>query len=1045
MSSNQWVNYGIAIVVGLVTFGVGWYVGFAYAATAGLLATSLTASYLNAKYARPSLGGVKGLGSSAFGRQETGGGKDAAAQSLQINSSSEALAIPVVFGICRISGNFLRYDTSTFRVVPIIERIQRDPSAVAYDKAVAAYRSNPSKVNHALDSKAAKQSGGGGGKGGGGSSSPPPSTSLSGNEKINAYTQILLENDASGRKPLPKEYDEIIVGYKYYLTWELGFCMGPVDALLAMRCFPGEEATINNAANPTVTGNSSVFTGRGAESGGTIRFYRGTANQTRDNADPYKKATTNYRNVCFAVFQNYWMGNSPAPSSYSAEVQRFPVVLDGAGVALTDFPVRGGYAQTAKTFSGPSWAAGVLSVTCTGHGYAVGDKVKIEGTTPAGWSGKQFVVASTPTANTLTLTAPTNYGTITTPGKLRAAPHPCYDDANPAAILYEIFTNKLWGQGLDPDLMDIESFRQAAHYFADNNIGMSFSLELQNVVSDAVEIIKNHVDTVVLWVGDKLRCRVMMDRSRAYDPMVVLTSDNVVKPAITRPAWPSTVNELRVEFTNRQNNFGSEIVLCQDLGNMATVQRINSTKLHLPAFSNRRVVESQGPRILSGMSYPRATLKFTMNRFETRMQPGDFLKYINNEFADGSIVTFWRVIEITDGEKNDEGINVICVEDEFATPTTDPGAPFELPIPAYEGRGLNDDEDVHQGSGLNDDYVPGDMTFAMRELTIFQSDAQRLVALFAQRRNGFTTGVKFLYRVNGSGGDFRDMGVLTPWASLATLKTDIPSTWPLATRIGTYVFDLQLDDETEAADFLEKCSTAPTDADGLDIVTGAQINFLFIGGEIFQIAQAIDQGTPGWVTVTAYLRSLYGTEREAHVIGDRAAYVYEFIPFAHLLHYDDVPINGLLDIRAIPISLNGQEGDPFDFTYTLTNRARKALRVEVVEVASIVGSDWTVIFRPRFHNRGSEFDSDIEVDLEILTGAIPTGYEFYVMPQNVANADLAPAPVKVIPLFTPDDGAGVDASVGTIEFDYTVPATTHHLVLYQVFDGVLGEPATVLP
>lgn len=250
MSSSTWVNYGIGIVagvtVGFLTAGIGFS---SIALMAGVGAFGVTSSLLNAKYATPKMGGLRPP--SGFGNAggQTGM-KDAAAATIQVNSASEGVLLPVVFGQCRVSANITRYDTATFRSVPIIERVQRDPGVVAYEMAQKAYKRNPSSVNHQINKAAEKQQqeAGGGGKGAA-PSNPPPSQTYSNNEKVQAYTQIILEKSNGGKK-LPKEYDEYVVGYNYYLTWELAVCMGPVDALHAVRVYPGEFAAVDRYAVP---------------------------------------------------------------------------------------------------------------------------------------------------------------------------------------------------------------------------------------------------------------------------------------------------------------------------------------------------------------------------------------------------------------------------------------------------------------------------------------------------------------------------------------------------------------------------------------------------------------------------------------------------------------------------------------------------------------------------------------------------------------------------------------------------------------------------
>lgn len=967
MSSNSWVNYGIGIVagiaVGFLTAGLG--LG-AYAAYAGLFAFSATSTLLNAKFAQPKLGGMKGGGGGGFGNSgATSSGRDAAAQQLSISSATESVAIPVVFGFCRMQTNILRYDRSTFRSVPIIQRVQRDPSAVAYAMAQRKFKSDPDAIDHVLDDKADKQqqASGGGGKGGQ-PSQPPPSQSLSDFEKVNAYTQTLLEKDADGTRKLPKEYDEYIVGYNYYLSWELGICMGPIDHLQQVLSYPGEEAV----ATPLVTfgGDMAVFSARGREQGGAIRVYRGSASQTRQAGDVYANAFGNYRNVAFAVCQDYHMGQQPVPPSLAFTVQRFPRCLDAAGVTIAAMKVRGS-------------------------------------DNPA---------------------------------------HPSYQDANPAAILYEIFTNNIWGRAMDPDDLDVDSFVAASVFFAANSIGMSFTLETQDIVSEAVDTIRSHVNTVVVWVGDRLKCKCLLDRSTAYTPMVQLTSDNVLDPEFTRGTWPATINELRGEFLNAYNNFQSEIALAQDLGNIATVGRINSQKITLSAFSNRDTCQRMVNRILPEMAYPQAALKFRMNRFETRLEPGGCFAFTWKEWSPGPVTTYWRVVNITDSDQDKNGVDVEAVEDQYMTPTEGIPDTFEPVVPPYETGVIPTDGDVVLGEDQTADFDTGNMLFELKELPLFITSGDRIFAIFSQRFSGLVQGVNFFWRESGSGDDFQSLGSLAPWAMFGELQTALVADGGTVNR-NRDTFEIFLENELDRARFLSACSRAPTDADHLDVVAAAEQNWLCIGNEMMQVAQAEAGVADNSVVVTAYIRGQYGTEQEAHSVGARCIFFTDFIPYVYTFRHDPMPLSVLLEFKAVPYSYRGENGDEYTFTATLTNRARRPMPVQVIERTGVAGSDWTMRFRPRFHNRGADFIGELEENLETLTGEIPLGYEFYVMPQNGAGTNLLSVQDKIVPTFIADDPD--DPAAGAVTFTYTVPGTTAKLVLYQALNGVLGYPTTFTP
>lgn len=1201
MSSNSTVNYILGAVAGvavglfaapLIPFLAG------HALAAGFATFAITSSLLNSKFAAPSAPLQKPPDYRNSGRVFNGA--DAAAKSVEMNSATEAVLIPVVFGTVRLGGNNVRYDKETFRSVPIIERLQRTREAVAYELARDTFRTEPAVVDHAINSEAKKKNGGGGKGGGksggkGGGKSSPPSQTYSDTEKVNQYTSLLLADDETGLHRLPKEFDERTVGYRYYLTWELVICMGEVSKLHAIRSYPGEDIVVERFETPELYGDDTVMTGEGGGQGGTIRFYRGTANQVRNVADPYAADYTNYRNVSFAVFDDYWMGNTPSPQSYAFEVERIPVCLDGdgdpipeletrAGVDTIPVPVQaadwnaseitvdavghgaevgdvvflagfspaaynGSYTVTAATedswtaewmlnpeivetfgfvqgpatedpvaISSASWSAGIAEFAATAHGLLVDQEFTVSGATPSGYNGTYIVktrpdddtitaelvadpgggvsggtlqaipfpikvtsaawddnvatfgvggdhnlnpgdsveitgfdpaewnltgtVLATPSASGFTMTLEIDPGAVTTLGTSKVRPDASYGDANPAAILFELLTNKLWGLGLEVEKLDIPSFIQASQFFFAERIGMSFGMESQSSAADAVDMVRSHVNTALLWVGDKLYCRCILDRTAAYTPRFVMDSDNISEVQHVRPTWVAAVNELRGTFSNRHNNFQSEIVQAQDDASIQSIGRTHSQAVNFPAFSNRDVTERTVQRMLFEMSYPAAILKFKMNRANSELYPTAFLELRWNEGSANPVTTYWRVSEISDADTEGGTINVTALEEPYATPIEGTSDTFEIPIPGYEGMTRTTDADL-DFSDQTQTLEFGDIPILFGEMPITLTGADRIFCVFAGKPDGFLHGLRLFWK-DPEGEDFSAIGDVSPWAITGKIVNDFPAGL-ITTRSG--VLELQLDKPEDVARFLTYCSLAPTDADDLDRVTGAETNWLFIGGEFIQVAQAELGSQDNRVRITAYLRAQYGSEMESHAAGTPFAFVYEFVPRDHTLRYDQIPIDVPLQIRCIPTDRRGLVGEPIDFDHTFTGEARKALRIERIDTWIDSGTHIRFRYRPRWHTRGSEIVSDIESELELLAKEIPAGYETYFMPLTSDGIPILDKAVKV-PHSYDDPEDGNDEFQGWIRHSgdgYLFPAGTASILVYQTFNGVLGLPVESIP
>lgn len=165
------------------------------------------------------------------------------------------------------------------------------------------------------------------------------------------------------------------LGFDYYLQWEYGICMGPVDAIGAVHTVPG-EVLMHEGGWTTFSIDYMELSLDDEKSGGVVRIYRGADDQTRiASGDSYQSKGMNYRNVCWALVgvgdNGYKMGQQPTPPTLQFEIRRLPK----------------------------------------------------------------------PTRDDLTTPS------IRTRGSFDSG-HPAYTAANPAAIVYELLTNKVWGRGL---------------------------------------------------------------------------------------------------------------------------------------------------------------------------------------------------------------------------------------------------------------------------------------------------------------------------------------------------------------------------------------------------------------------------------------------------------------------------------------------------------------------------------------------------------------------------------------------------------------------
>lgn len=595
--------------------------------------------------------------------------------------------------------------------------------------------------------------------------------------------------------------------------------------------------------------------------------------------------------------------------------------------------------------------------------------------------------------------------------------------ANPAAILYEIFTNKVWGRGLNPDLIDQPSFTAVSQYFEDKKIGMSFTLDGQATLSDTIDSIRLHVNTIVYWTAGKLYCRCLMDTTNSYATLITIDKNQITgEPELTRPLWSATYNELRCEFVNRKNRYQNETVFVQDLANIDSVGIINSKKIGLRGFVDRKTAQLQAHRILREISYPAATLRLYMNRFASKMLPGDFVKFIWEEWSAGKVTSYWRVASITDENQDDRGLEVVLVEDQFKPFKEGDEDDFANPIEAWA-----DTEAVGDEAEKNEDaYIPfaaGTLTpILVRDLNIIMTGYSSRYAVFAQRRSRAAISLNIYLGAEGSG-TFDDMGDIPCWAITGLLTQILPVTRKIdraSTVTGT------LNHVDDLADLLEAASIVTIDADSFDILTKRRQALFIIDNEVIQVGYATEAA--GVVTFRNMIRGVYGTEIESHANGSTFAFIPLFTPSEYTQRYTSDQAGFALDWQGMGVTRDGLDETSvaaFELPETHHKLKHRGLRPFPPEVISksIDGANWKVIVRPRFHHKGAGIGS-FEESLDSESTSLD-GYTFPIVP----NSGTA--------IIMPDDTI-LKEGTGKVELYYPSAGVTEFKV-YASFGGKRSE------
>ena len=300
----------------------------------------------------------------------------------------------------------------------------------------------------------------------------------------------------------------VILGWKYYIGFDLALCAGAVDSISQIRV--NDKIVMESGQNGVpVTGLSDAG---GAD--GVDYFI-----DLPDLEGGHKKGGGVQGNLKF------YNGNASTNIS--------PYLVDKSGSNSDLVP---GYPGLSRVV----WEGGYVG----------------ERTTIGDWD---FVVHNYP--NPLGLTGgKERINTVSPSG---------HGDANPLNILYSILNNEDYGLGISEDLIDIASFQAAADVCFTEGLGFSYLIQSGQKAETAVREITEHINCFMFQNFEgKFEIKLVRDDYTVgalptFDPTNVISVDS-----LTKSAWGKTQNSAMCEYVDWVDNFKSTNAVAHDLGNI---------------------------------------------------------------------------------------------------------------------------------------------------------------------------------------------------------------------------------------------------------------------------------------------------------------------------------------------------------------------------------------------------------------------------------------------------------------------------------------------
>lgn len=239
-------------------------------------------------------------------------------------------------------------------------------------------------------------------------------------------------------------------------------------------------------------------------------------------------------------------------------------------------------------------------------------------------------------------------------------------DMNPVEILYDLYVN-FWGRlGVDPLLLDQANFVECANIVYDEGNGMSLELAKSNSGADVTKEVIRQINAILYQDADTSKIKLKLIR-RDYDPLTlpVLTPSSIKEiKNYTKKLWDETYNQVRVKYTNRDNDYANASALWQDFANINMQQRVRSTDVSMPGVYVSELANTIAAREGSELNVPLFQCEFEANRTIANLRPGDcfILQWPEYNVA----ASIMRIRKFDTGELANGKIMVMCVQDEFS-------------------------------------------------------------------------------------------------------------------------------------------------------------------------------------------------------------------------------------------------------------------------------------------------------------------------------------------------------------------------------------------
>lgn len=371
--------------------------------------------------------------------------------------------------------------------------------------------------------------------------------------------------------------------------------------------------------------------------------------------------------------------------------------------------------------------------------------------------------------------------------------------SNPAAVIYDLLTDKLWGEEIDPSEINLDNFNACADYFYAKGYGLNFTLNSQKSARDIIADIEGLVGCVFGNDEDGLYSLRILDPQESA--VGSLGDDDFIDFALKRQTWDDTNNDFRGDYIDPTQAYTTRGVQARNSANVKITGSVRQEKIDLTVFTDKDVASDRINEYMKSASYPRATINATTNLTFSKLRIGDVVSISNSEYS--ITAQKFRVSGIDIGEIDSGKLKfsfIQMTESMFDQSYVPGGAP----------------------KWTRPDYSPSPLAHQKIHEQPYTTGAPNYFALGARSGN-HETGMRLM--ISPDGNDYKAYCNITRFAQRGLLKAPLPSSEEHYDTTNKIIYEPSLDD----IDF-PNISNAELSRSGRLALIGSEL----IGFELYQ-------------------------------------------------------------------------------------------------------------------------------------------------------------------------------------------------------------------